>query len=611
MALVSISNLGKYFPENKIFEDLSFSISENEKIGLIGKNGSGKTTLFKIIAGKIEPSKGKVHKAKNISIGYLSQKFNLKESGTVHDELIKMFTHLNEVYEKIQKVSLELKRDNTKKAELQNLMDKYERLGGYRYETKIKQVMGGLNILQFKDRKIRTLSGGEKVRVALAKVLVQEPDLILLDEPTNHLDLKSINWLGEFIKKTKSAVFLISHNRYLLKNSITKIAEIVNKDIKIYRGNYDFYKKKKQNDLEYRKKRYKKQKKKVEKLKAYIRKYKAGNRATMAKSREKMLEKISLIDKPGKFEYNVELNFNNFEDSGNDILKINSLDVENLFSIKELNVFKNDKIGIIGKNGCGKTTLLNTIIDGNKNISYGKNLKISYFRQNLDFFDEDIHMVDYLNEKYFLDEDEAREYLGYFDFSQDEAFKIIRNLSGGERARFKLLDMILESPNLIIMDEPTNHLDINFLEVLEEGLKKFKGTLIVVSHDLFFLKNVINKLWFMNNKKIKEIKYDVEKFLDNFSYTSTSKKTMTNNSSKKDYKKQKKQRNRRKQMKRRLKVYENKIENIEKSIKELENKMQNNHSPNKLEELYLEKEKKHKKLLDMMEKWEYIKEKLD
>ncbi len=614
MALVSISNLSKSYPESTLFEDISFSITEGEKIGLIGRNGCGKTTLFKIIEGKESPTKGEVHTAKNITIGYLSQKFDLTENNTVEQELFSVFRKLENIYNKIQVISKQIGDGKNKNDEYQKLLEKYERLGGYQYETKIKQIMGGLNIYEFNQRQISTLSGGERVRVSLAKVLIQEPDLMLLDEPTNHLDLQSINWLNEFIKKTKSAIVLISHNRFLLKNCVNKIAEIRNNELKVYRGNFDFYKKKKKEDIEYKKKLYKKQKKKVEKLKAYIRKYKAGNRSTMAKSREKMLEKISMVDKPEEFEYNIELNFNDFSPSGNDVLTINDFKMYDLLEIDEVYVFKNDKIGLVGKNGSGKTTLLNKIIEKDDGIKYGKNLKISYFKQDIEFFSENINMVEYLNEKYMINFDEAREYLGYFSFSDDEAYKTLNKLSGGERSRFKLLDIVLESPNFIIMDEPTNHLDIDFLEILEKGLKSFNGTLIIVSHDLYFLKNVIDKLWVIKNKSVVEKKYNIEKNLDKitFSESKNANTSNNNNSDKKSYLKQKRKRNKRKKLKKKLNQYEDKIESLEAKIAEIKEKMEDNtYSHEKLEELHNRKQGKERNLLEYMRKWEETKNKLD
>lgn len=612
MAVISINNLTKYYGSNQIFDNISFSIAKQEKIALIGRNGVGKTTLFKIISDKIDYDKGEIYCSKNTQIAYMSQKLNLNFNNTVEQEMLENFKYLKKIYDELISVTKKLNENPSFDDKYQMLLEKYERKGGYVYEREIEKVLNGLELYKFKNRKIKSLSGGEKVRVNLAKILLKKPNLMLLDEPTNHLDIVSIKWLVDYLKNYKGALIVISHDRFLLNNLVNKIIEIENKNKKIYNGNYKKFKKLKKEDKESQRRRYKKQQKKIKKLKQYIRKYKEGNRSTMAQSREKMLKRINIVNKPKEFEYDININFNNFNRLPKTVLDIDKLKIRNILKIKNLRIYRNDKIGLIGENGSGKTSILKYIVK-NKNKLFDKKIDIGYFEQNIKFDIEDISLIDYLNKKYGFDKEECMDYLGFYYFSDSEAKKKINMLSGGERARFKLLNLSIKQPNFLIMDEPTNHLDLKFLEVLEESLKKFKGTLLIVTHDILFLKNIVNKLFIINNKKIIIEKYNINKKLDNLEFKSqkNNKNKTKKKISKYKYKKQKKKRNIRKKLKKEYENIENKIEEYNKKVKNIEKKMNENpHEYDKLQRLQKEKNNCNDKILSLMERWEEINEKL-
>ncbi|HMA69606.1 MAG TPA: ABC-F family ATP-binding cassette domain-containing protein [Candidatus Mcinerneyibacterium sp.] len=611
MALLTTSNLSKFYGSKKVFEKLSFSISKNQKVALIGRNGIGKTTLFKIILGKLKPDRGSVHVARDAKIGYLPQKIVYEGQKTIIQIMENNFTHLKKIHKEIIKISQNIK-DNEDK--YQKLIEEYERKGGYEYETKIKKILTGLNLYEIKNRKFKYLSGGEKMRVGLAQILLNKNDILLLDEPTNHLDLFSSIWLVNYLKGYQGALVIITHDRYVLNNVVDGILDLSEDNIKYYRGNYKNYKKQRAMDFKTKKKEYEKQQKKLEKLKSYVRKYKEGNRSTMAKSREKMIKRIDVIDKPDLFEYNINLNFNNFERPGKEILNIDNFNINGLLEISELTAYRNDKIALIGKNGSGKTTLLRNIFEESDNIDLGYKVEQGFFQQNLKFEKENIPLMDYLNYKYYMDEPEAREILGYFNFSQDSALKLINNLSGGERARLRFLTLIEDSPNFLLLDEPTNHLDLKFLEILENGLKNYNGSLIIVSHDIIFLKNIVNKLWIINDNKIIEYKYDINQKLNEYmiSRNNISQEGKIKNEKNSSYEKEKKKRNKRKILLRKAKKIENEIKNIYREIESIEEKMKKEgENPDKLHDYFKEKEKLNEKVEKKLIKLESLKSKLN
>ena len=518
MALVSVFNLSKSYVSRNLFSNVSFTIERSEKCGLVGVNGAGKSTLCRIIAAQETSDIGSVSMAKNTSISYLTQFFTLRNDLTVHEELVSNFERLFLLFEDVMNAAHILESDASAIDTYSRAWDIYERAGGLTYETEIKMVLSGLNLSDFSERKIATLSGGERMCVALAKILLSKADLIILDEPTNHLDIQSVQWLTQFLRSTESAVLLISHDRYVLDAVVKKVFDLDMQEVTVYSGNYSQFHAQKEARLELRERMFQQYKEEKEKLEEYVRKYKAGNRATMAKSREKRLNKLEVIENPAEFQYKLKLNFNNFKESGNDVLRLKNVSIRSLFSIEQALIRKGDRIGIVGLNGSGKTSLFAALLDSVPGVKWGQNIRIAYFDQHLTVPDIHLTMILFLNMHYDLDEWEAREVLGHFHFSGDDAFKTIETLSGGERARFKLLTMLLEEPNVIMMDEPTNHLDIGFLELIESALASYKGTLLVVSHDRYFLRSVATSLWIIRDSHVQTYHYDIPSVLDTLSF---------------------------------------------------------------------------------------------
>ena len=569
MALISTDNLKKYFADKIILDGINFTVERGEKIGILGRNGAGKTTFLNILKGDDPYYEGDVAVAKSVKMVFLSQIPKFNDDFTVYDELLTNFRELYDLHKKILEVSIKIEKDEDAADEYDRLWHEYEKKGGTTYETELKKVLIGLNLENLKNRVVSTLSGGEKMRLNLAKILLSKADLIFLDEPTNHLDINSIKWLASYLKKFDGAVVLISHDRFLLDEVVKKIYELEYGKFYKYNGNYTKYKMQKEQNSELLQKEYRKKQEEIKKLQEYIKKYKAGNRATMAKSREKRLKKIEIVDMPSQFKYQVKLNFNGFKESSADVLRIKKMDKLPLFLVEDIVVRKGEKIALVGKNGAGKTTFFREIMRSSA-VKWGHNVKIGYFDQFIKFENENISMIDYLNLYYDLDMFEAREYLGHFSFSGDDAGKNISVLSGGERARFKFLTIMLDAPNVILMDEPTNHLDIAFLEILEKALIEFEGTLIVVSHDLYFLKKIVNRLWVIKNGNFFDYKYDVARLIDELDFSEEEKKEKKNNN---DYVEDKKMKNLKKKTERRIEQLEKIITETEKRIEKIEKEM--------------------------------------
>ncbi|TDT69781.1 ATP-binding cassette subfamily F protein 3 [Hypnocyclicus thermotrophus] len=614
MALLTVNNLNKQFLGTYIFCDVSFSIDEKDKIGFIGVNGAGKSTLVKILLDKeshdiSEKTKefGTINKKRNLKIGYLSQHFELNEENTIFDELMSVFDYLKEDYKKIQKLNKKLSVDIEKfdeiMEELSRLSTKYEQEEGYAIEYKVKQILNGLN---FEENQynlcIENLSGGQKSRVALGKILLQEPDLLILDEPTNHLDINAIEWLEKFLQSYNRAFILISHDRYFLDNVVNKIYELENKKINIYNGNFSDYIIQKEAYLSGAVKSFEKEQEKLKKMEEFVRRYKAGVKAKQARGRQKLLDRMEKMENPVINIRKMRLKFESARLSTDKIFKIKRLKKEFndklLFQNLDLDIYRGDRIGIIGKNGVGKSTLLRILVEKDTftsgTIERGEKLDIAYYDQehaNLSF---DYRVLDELMYSFSLSEEEARRIAGGFLFDEEKIEKKIAKLSGGERARVSFMKLILQKPNVLILDEPTNHLDIYSREVLEEALEDYDGTIIVVSHDRYFLENTVNKIYEVHEN-------GATYFNGNYdSYKEFKKNNVENEKEKNnDYEEQKR-------IKNRINSLEKKFEQIEKELEELELKK------DKIQEKFDEAGKINdvSKLLDYQEKLDKLEEEI-
>lgn len=510
MLQVTMDKISKYYGSNLILDNISLRIIEGEKIGLIGKNGSGKSTIFKIISKIEDYSSGNLILQKNLKIGYLIQDFTNFLEKNVNEVLYSGFESLLTIEKEIHN-SLKLIEDYnspTYSDDLVNygrLQEKFESLGGYEIDEKIKKIKFGLKIPdEFLEKKISELSGGEKNRVFLAKALVDEPDILLLDEPTNHLDLSSIKWLEEFVKGYKKSIFLISHDRYFLDNTIDKIYELNHTGIEIFNGNYSYYVVEKERRYLKELEIYLAQEKKIKQMEDAIRRFRHwgsnGDNESMfikAENMRKRIEKMEKIDKP-KIEKNISFDFDSQGRSGKRVIKIENIskEINNklLFKDVSLDLYLGEKLGIIGSNGSGKSTLLKMILDEAKGVTLGTNLKIAYLDQNLTFTNYKATLIDVFRNESIVKECDLHRSLAKFHFYKEDLNKKIESLSGGEKARLKLAIMINNGFNLLILDEPTNHLDLHFKEILEETLASFSGTLLFISHDRYFLNKIANRI---------------------------------------------------------------------------------------------------------------------
>ena len=584
MAILQVNELYKGFAGEPLLKNITFSIDEKDRIGLIGLNGAGKTTLIRMLLEREEhdPSpetnkRGTISKKGGLKMGYLSQHFDLDEDGLVFDELMSVYSYLKDDYEKIQELNnrLAVDMDNFDEImeELSVLSTKYEQEEGYAIEYKVKQILTGLNFPEslWKNR-IGDLSGGQKSRIALGKILLEEPELLILDEPTNHLDLTAIEWLERFLRDYNKAFILISHDRYFLDNVINRVFELEKKTIKAYKGNFTDFTIQKEAYLSGAVKAYEKEQDKIKKMEEFIRRYKAGVKCKQARGREKILNRMEKMDDPTNTIKRMKLKFEVNRVSTDRVVKVENLaksfDGVEIFRDVNLDVYRGDKIGIMGKNGTGKSTILRILNEletrDRGSIAWGEKLEIGYYDQNHSGLDNNATIIEELMYNYPLSEEQARTLAGGFLFSEEDVFKQIGKLSGGEKSRVALMRLILDKPNFIILDEPTNHLDIYSREILEEALEGYDGTLILVSHDRYFLESVVNKVYEITKDGSTLFKGDYE------AYKNRKEEKVREADKGLDYEEQKKVKNRIGTLERKYERLEEEIETLELSKEEVE-----------------------------------------
>ncbi len=513
MSLVKLEHVTKSYEPNLILDDVSLSIEHRDRIGLIGPNGSGKTTLISIIAGLIADFRGRVIHGKRTKIGYLSQETDLHPDCTLHQEMLKVFQAQRDLEDRLLLLSERMEDDRDNPVILEEyarLQGQHERMGGYDYEHRINKTLGGLGFCEV-DFHLRSglLSGGQKSRAALAKLLLEAPDLLLLDEPTNHLDIKAIEWLEYFLNtEYQGAAIVISHDRYFLDRVVGKIVELHNHKINGYRANYTKYLETKHLEILTQEREYQKQQRHIAHEEEFIHRNIAGQRTREAKGRQKLLNRLERIEKPHAKEAKMKLHFTPAERGGNDILQCQNLGKRygevSIFENLNLEAHRGDVIGIIGPNGVGKTTLFRMILDQEKptsgNLKTGHNLQFGYYDQELAGLNPENTVINEIWElRPTQTQGEIRSFLGKFLFSGDSVFKRIGDLSGGEQSRVMLAKLLMENANVLLLDEPTNHLDIPSREVLEEALGAYPATILIISHDRYFLNKLATKLLVFEN----------------------------------------------------------------------------------------------------------------
>lgn len=638
MIILSCNNLTKSFGVESILENISFTVNEGDKIGVIGVNGTGKTTLFKIISGIYGYDSGEIYTSKDCEIGYLEQNTNFYSDNTIFTEVLEVFSDLIKMEEDLRKMECEIsdKSSETNSPDLQKLMDNYshklelfQNSNGYGYKSEAKGVLKGLGFNDDElEKPIKILSGGEKTRVLLAKLLLKKPTLLLLDEPTNHLDSDALEWLELFLKQYKGTVILISHDRYFLDQSVNRIFEIHNKKLKAYNGNYSYYVEKSAIDKEIERKTYEDQQKEIKKQEESIERLKAYGREKhlkRARSKEKALSKIEVLDKPDGERKRAKIKFIPAVESGNDVLAVRDVEMsfpdKVLFKDLNLDIYRGEKVALIGPNGAGKSTLFKIIMNELEPIQgavkFGTNVNTAYFHQEQKTLNLDNTVIDEIwDANPHLTQTEVRNMLGAFLFENEDVFKRISSLSGGERARVAILKLILSQSNFLLLDEPTNHLDIDSKEVLEEALVNYTGTIFTISHDRYFLNKVVDKILVLDENGVTEYLGNYDYYIEKKRQLSEMNKeenteTKTKTQLKEEKRKEKEQREIERRSKNKIKKLEDDIEQTEKKIAGLDMMLCQEEiysNPEKSKEVNLEKSELENKLSSLYEKWEQIME---
>ncbi len=523
VSLAALTNIEKHFGQRVLFDKLSFNIEQGERLGFIGANGSGKTTLFKVLTGEVTPDSGTVAISRNVKIGHLTQDPSFDPANTVVDEAELAFAQLHQLSHQMRELEHEMAAHAG--AALEKVLNQYQTVqhefdlaGGYAWQHRLEATLLGVGLARETwEQSVATLSGGQRSRLALAKLLISEPDLLLLDESTNHLDLAAIEWLEKYLLEFSGAVVLISHDRYLLDRLATRIVWLTRQQLNSYPGNYSAFVQ--QRDLQElsQQRSYEQQQADIEKQKEFVRRFGAGQRSREAKGREKRLNRLLQSDEmvqQVQTQKKIHVSLNSDRRAGDQVLNVRELskayDGKALWREVHFDVKRGERIGVIGPNGSGKTTLLATLLGRSDadagDIKWGANLKIGYYDQRLDEFDADnTVMQEVLGDRIAKDQ-EIRDVLATMLFRGDDVLKTIGLLSGGERARVRLAQLLLDKPNVLLLDEPTNHLDIASCEALEGALGSFPGTILCVSHDRYFLDQVVHRLLILQPPEMVDFK---------------------------------------------------------------------------------------------------------
>ncbi len=640
MILLQINKLEKSYDGEVIFSDVDFEVKTGERIAIVGRNGAGKTTLMKIIAGVESYDEGNISKGKQITMGYLTQQMTLDSNDTVMNEMKKPFKDVINIEDKMKTLTdwLSIHADEydqdiykEKLSQYEALSNQYELMDGYNYESKIKTVLTGLDFKESDfDRQIQSFSGGQKTRLSMAQMLLSEPDLLLLDEPTNHLDMETTEWLENYLTHFKGAIVIISHDRYFLDKIVNQVYDVALGSVKKYVGNYSKFLKERDAHYEKVMAEYERQQSEIKKLETFVEKnITRASTSGMAKSRRKVLERMERIEKPRLDAKSAQINFEITRATGEDVLKVQNLDIGYSKSITppiNLEVKRHDRIAIIGPNGIGKSTLIKTIAQKipalGGNIVYGSNIQIGYYDQKQAEFTSNMTILDYVWNQYaHMPEKDIRTILGRFLFTQEEVKKVINDLSGGEKARLQLALLMLEKNNVLILDEPTNHLDIDSKEMLEQALQNFEGTLLFVSHDRYFINELANNIFHITqngNELFRgDYQYYLEKLEQREAISRYEQEDIQSTEAPKDdqyYANQKQLKKEKRKLERQLEEIENNISIYEEQISDYEHQLtlleifNDIEKSNEINNLRVEAERL---LEENMEKWEELESKLN
>lgn len=637
MMLLQVRQLSKYFGADLILSNIKLEIQSKDRIALVGRNGAGKSTLLKIIAGEMSYDSGEIIKPKDVTIGYLAQDSGLTSTMSIWDEMMTVFASLQAMEKELRTMEWQMgdpevmndkKRYEKLLKDYDALQETFKEKGGYQYEADIRSVLHGLHFSEYDyySTSVQSLSGGQRTRLALGKMLLMKPDLLILDEPTNHLDMDTLTWLEQYLQGYPGAILLVSHDRYFLDKVVTQVYELSRTTVKKYTGNYSKYLQQKAEDLEREWKLYEKQQEEVAKLKDFIQRNIARASTTKrAQSRRKQLEKMERMEKPSGEEKSASFSFEIERQSGNEVLSAENItvgyDQEPIIHNIHFRITRGDSIALVGPNGIGKSTLLKAIVgtlspqDGQ--FRYGSNVQIGYYDQNQARLSSNKRVLEELWDEYPLkSEKEIRTVLGNFLFSGDDVLKPVSALSGGEKARLALAKLMMQKANFLILDEPTNHLDLDSKEVLENALIDYPGTILFVSHDRYFINRIATKVYELTKDGITE-------YLGDYDYYITKKAEMLelerlareekqlqkSSMDKQAYEQEKEAKKLERQRKRRIEEIEAEIAQLEEAIANMEQQLC---EPSvyedfqKAQQLTKENEEMKEKLETLLTEWEAL-----
>ena len=638
MILLQLNNITKYFGADIILSNIKMEVQSNDRIGLVGRNGAGKSTLLKIISGAISYDGGEIIKPKDVELGYMGQDTMLESDLSIWDEMMTVFSPLKEMEKKIRLLEEKMGdpaflNDSTK---YEKLLQEYDMLqaafkdkGGYQYEAETRSILHGF---RFKDHSvpISTLSGGQKTRLSLAKLLLTKPDLLILDEPTNHLDIETLSWLEQFLQGYAGAILIVSHDRYFLDKVVNRVYEISRRQIKRYVGNYSSYLVQKREQYDQEIKQYEKQQDEIEKLQDFVQRNIARASTTKrAQSRQKQLQRMEKIDKPSGDEKSASFSFSIDKQSGNEVfqLKDGAIGYEKSYPLVDnlnIRITRGESVALVGPNGIGKSTLLKSIVNRlpllNGNTMFGSNVSVGYYDQEQATLTSSKTVINELWDDYpSTPEKEIRTLLGSFLFSGDDVLKPVNTLSGGQKARLALAKLMMKKANFLILDEPTNHLDLDSKQVLENALVDYPGTILFVSHDRYFINRIATKVLELSRVNVQEFLGDYDYYLEKKAEELELKEMEASENQKSVETPIKNDRltyEQEKEAKKKLRQYKRRIEEIEASISQAEEKIAENENLLLQPEVYEDHEKAYalteennklnEELLSLMEEWEKL-----
>ncbi|MED1658889.1 ABC-F family ATP-binding cassette domain-containing protein [Bacillus licheniformis] len=637
MMILQVNQLSKSFGADTILTNIKLEVRSRDRIAVVGRNGAGKSTLLKIIAGKLSYEKGDIIKPKDLTMGYLDQHSGLDSKLTLKEELLSVFDFLKKMEKEMRAIEEKMAQAGPDK--LESLMKTYDRLqqefkdkGGYQYEAEVRSVMHGLGFAGFDDSvRVQDLSGGQKTRLALGKMLLTKPDLLILDEPTNHLDIDTLTWLEQYLQSYSGAILIVSHDRYFLDKVVTQVYEIIRSQSKKYIGNYSSYLQLKAEQLERETKLYEKQQDEIAKLQDFVdRNLARASTTKRAQSRRKQLERMEIMDKPLGDEKSASFRFEITRQSGNDVLRVEDLTVSYqdqppLLRSLDFRITRGESVALVGPNGIGKSTLLKALIQKlqpvSGTIATGSHVSIGYYDQEQAELTSSKRVLDELWDDYpEMNEKDIRTCLGNFLFSGEDVLKPVHALSGGEKARLALAKLMLQKANFLILDEPTNHLDLDSKEVLENALIDYPGTILFVSHDRYFINRIATKVLELSRDKAEEYlgdyDYYTEKKAQQLELKELEKQTEERQKAasekpgaKKSYEEEKELKRKERQRQRRIEDIETRITAIEEQIEKNEELLCNPdvfQDHEKVQEIHSENEQLNEELEQLLSEWETL-----